>query len=348
MSKQPRLGSGGRFEKLSATLAARGAHDPDALAAWIGRRKYGSARMGRLSHTHANPGMGGLLFADGPTAYHRDPDENVRCPSCGRYNDDDARFCDQCSNRLPASAFQAGDGMDTTGSGTAGTSMGGQGSTLRTPANANLQSATGYSPASAGMNVRSGAGGPGLANSQDGIGLARRMPVTSPSDVIVTRGADGRAVIRHRRGGDKIGEVFRTEAGRWKSAAGDGTEGEDRTHQRTALADLLGVWNRGTASLTRAAQGPAAPLQPPPEQTPLMQRWGVPAIRALATPASGSGDGPRDTAADTNGGDDDNGLNAKGQAILKKLLAKGWPRARAMQFAKNAQNMQAGQFRKAS
>jgi hypothetical protein len=39
----PRLGSGGRFKAL-----VRGGKSP-ALAAWIGRRKYGSAKMASLS-----------------------------------------------------------------------------------------------------------------------------------------------------------------------------------------------------------------------------------------------------------------------------------------------------------
>jgi hypothetical protein len=30
-----------KFDKLAAKLAARGAHDPKALAAWIGRKKLG-------------------------------------------------------------------------------------------------------------------------------------------------------------------------------------------------------------------------------------------------------------------------------------------------------------------
>jgi HK97 family phage prohead protease len=45
----PKLGSGGRFKKLSAKLAAKGAHNPDALAAWIGRRKYGKATFHKLA-----------------------------------------------------------------------------------------------------------------------------------------------------------------------------------------------------------------------------------------------------------------------------------------------------------
>jgi HK97 family phage prohead protease len=43
------LGSGGRFKKLSASLAAKGAHDPGALAAWIGRKKYGRTAFKKLS-----------------------------------------------------------------------------------------------------------------------------------------------------------------------------------------------------------------------------------------------------------------------------------------------------------
>lgn len=45
----PKLGSGGRFKALSAKLAARGARDPDALAAYIGRRKYGAKKFAALA-----------------------------------------------------------------------------------------------------------------------------------------------------------------------------------------------------------------------------------------------------------------------------------------------------------
>lgn len=49
MARKPKLGSGGRFKALSKKLGASGAKDPDALAAFIGRKKYGSKRMARLS-----------------------------------------------------------------------------------------------------------------------------------------------------------------------------------------------------------------------------------------------------------------------------------------------------------
>lgn len=38
-----------RFSRLSAELAAKGAHNPHALAAYIGRRKYGRPGMAALS-----------------------------------------------------------------------------------------------------------------------------------------------------------------------------------------------------------------------------------------------------------------------------------------------------------
>ncbi len=47
---KPRLGSGQRFSNLTRALANRPAvHDPKALAAYIGRRKYGRKRFAALS-----------------------------------------------------------------------------------------------------------------------------------------------------------------------------------------------------------------------------------------------------------------------------------------------------------
>lgn len=46
---KPRLGSGKRFAKLRKTLARKGVRDPGALAASIGRRKYGAKRYAKLS-----------------------------------------------------------------------------------------------------------------------------------------------------------------------------------------------------------------------------------------------------------------------------------------------------------
>jgi hypothetical protein len=44
--KQPPLGSGERFARLKSQLAQKpGIRDPGALAASIGRKKYGNAKM---------------------------------------------------------------------------------------------------------------------------------------------------------------------------------------------------------------------------------------------------------------------------------------------------------------
>jgi hypothetical protein len=44
-----KLGSGARFKALEGKLAKKGISDPGALAASIGRKKYGSKKMAKLS-----------------------------------------------------------------------------------------------------------------------------------------------------------------------------------------------------------------------------------------------------------------------------------------------------------
>lgn len=44
-----RLGGGGRFEKLVGQLEKKGVKDPGALAAAIGRKKYGSKKFQSLA-----------------------------------------------------------------------------------------------------------------------------------------------------------------------------------------------------------------------------------------------------------------------------------------------------------
>jgi hypothetical protein len=49
MAKKPPLGSGQRFDALAGTLAKRpGVTDPKALAAFIGRKKYGASKFAAL------------------------------------------------------------------------------------------------------------------------------------------------------------------------------------------------------------------------------------------------------------------------------------------------------------
>ena len=49
MARKAKLGSGKRFASLKRSLAARGARDPGALAASIGRKKYGAKKMAKMS-----------------------------------------------------------------------------------------------------------------------------------------------------------------------------------------------------------------------------------------------------------------------------------------------------------
>jgi hypothetical protein len=46
--KLPPLGSGQRFASLENKLAQRGVRNPGALAAYIGRKKYGSKKFAAL------------------------------------------------------------------------------------------------------------------------------------------------------------------------------------------------------------------------------------------------------------------------------------------------------------
>lgn len=45
MAKSMKPGGGGRFAELKKKLAKKGAHNPAALAAYIGRKKYGAKKM---------------------------------------------------------------------------------------------------------------------------------------------------------------------------------------------------------------------------------------------------------------------------------------------------------------
>lgn len=50
MADKPKLGSGERFKKLEGKLGhEKGVKDPGALAAFIGRRKFGAAKMAKMS-----------------------------------------------------------------------------------------------------------------------------------------------------------------------------------------------------------------------------------------------------------------------------------------------------------
>jgi hypothetical protein len=310
-----KLGSGTRFRKLSATLAARGASDPDALAAWIGRKRYGPAGMARLSHGHANPDLG-IYLAE---TTKDDQGYTLTCPECGHV--------------APAGDF-----------GASGAALNKSPGDLRTP-----QPSTGFVRSGAAVSVRSGSAAHALSSTRAALELAagtltaHRRPIQGPSDVLVARAQDGTAVLRHRHGGAEIAHLRKTDDGKWVATV-NGKDLAPRDHQRTALMEAVGTWN---GAVTGALHRTEAPLQPPPQQTELMAEYGIPAIRALATPTAGASDGPRmTTAGGAGGGTDDDGLTPRGQAIKKKLIAKGFPEARAITFAKMSQKTKPGQFGK--
>ena len=49
MADSMKLGGGGRFKKLVKELAGKGVKDPKALAASIGRKKYGKAKFQEMA-----------------------------------------------------------------------------------------------------------------------------------------------------------------------------------------------------------------------------------------------------------------------------------------------------------
>jgi hypothetical protein len=49
MARKAKLGSGKRFGSLKRKLAKQGVSNPDALAAAIGRKKYGKKRMAKMA-----------------------------------------------------------------------------------------------------------------------------------------------------------------------------------------------------------------------------------------------------------------------------------------------------------
>lgn len=235
-----------------------------------------------------------------------------QCPRCG-YRSDDADFA-------------VSGGID-------GTSSPSQPGELRTPQRA--PNGSGTLP----LRVR-GAGSPsmGLANgSGRSISLARRMPVRTPGDLLVSRQPDGSAIVRHRQGASEIGKLRPMGDGTWQSVVDEHDLTPGRS-QRAALAEMIGVYNSTTVTPDRAAQ----PLVPAPVQTPLMERFGVEPIR-LASDPDDDGDNDDSASGDT---DDDyaGGLSPRGQGIFKKLRAKGMSPKVARAMAMRAQNTKAGSF----
>jgi hypothetical protein len=297
--------SGAQWDKARDAAGRAGSPARRAMLARLLRRT--ASQFGRtqaLAQSWAAP-SGGTKNMSNALSFAGTID-GMECPSCNSANDADAKYCDQCGTRMDNS------------------------SALRTPVNASNQRSAGFSE-----NQLSNTGRPAVE-------LARRMPIGSPYDVLVSRGSDRQAVVRHRRDGRLIGEIRKTDDG-WVSTPDGGKATSARTHQRGALIDLLSAYNHGTTTMEhRAAPAAGTPLQPAPVQTSLMAQYDVPAVRTFATPSAGASDGPRvTTAASSDSGDsggDTAGLTPKGLTIYRKLKAKGFPAARALAFARRAQS----------
>jgi hypothetical protein len=222
----------------------------------------------------------------------------LQCPNCG-YRSDDGDF-------------------QVDKSGTADANDPAKPSALMTPADGTPKKA-GFSPQQ--VTVK------GMASSRGGIELARRAPVTSLGDMLVSRTAGGPAVIRHRQGGAQIAEMRHNDDGTWQSVV-DGKALTPHTRQQAALMEALGTWNRSAAM----------PLQQPPAQPAALAALGVTNVRAFASDDSDDDDD------DPDGGSDDNGLTPRGQQIHMKLKKKGVAPKVALAMAKRAQTTTPGQF----
>lgn len=343
-------GSGANFQKLSARLAARGAKNPDRLAAWIGRRKYGAKKFGKLSaHSHSNTGSAIQL------AFH--PDE-LRGKD-GRWSDTGGGRGipndHPSAQRMTVAELRSHMANEHSG-GPVPESLRGTSRSARGKAQLVAQHEKMHQLIATGGSAGNQLADPGVGHSHGqasnyantgpamefAMPSVRRLPVQSPSDLIVSRTPQGTAIIRHRNGGMEIATLRNSERG-W-IAAMDGKDLAPHTHQRGALSEAIGTWNRGAGTAQHRPAAAGEPLQPAPRQTPLMQAYGIPAIRALATPTVGASDGPRTTSSDSSDDDSDgpSGLSPKGMQIYKKLKARGFPDARAMAFAKRAQTFGGG------
>ena len=60
MARKPKLGSGKRFKTLKGKLARKGVRNPGALAASIGRKKYGAKKMAKMAPRAGSASEGSL------------------------------------------------------------------------------------------------------------------------------------------------------------------------------------------------------------------------------------------------------------------------------------------------
>jgi hypothetical protein len=289
--------------------------------------------------------LAGSWAAPGGSQHANDSDAGISLAMRAKDDQGKTLVCPECGHVAPSGDF-----------GASGASLQKQPPELRTPA-----PGTGAVRSGVPLTVKSNAAH-ALANGTRGaVELATgtiRRPIKGPMDVLVRRAEDGTAELRHRNGGATIASLRKTPEGKWVASV-NGRDLEPRDHQRTALMEAVGTWNKAVSGAVRPQE---APLQPEPQQTDLMAEYGIPAMRAatFATPVTSSGSGPRMTKSagtydpDKDGDDDASpsgdtdkdyagALNPAQKAMYKRLLAKGFSPARALAFAKNS-----GKFGKAA
>jgi HK97 family phage major capsid protein/HK97 family phage prohead protease len=101
----PYYGRSGQLTTVTRREIALVEYGPTPIPAYeaaeiVGVRNREGRMSGDHDHTHDR--------ASGPEPYERHPGEDVQCPACGKFNDDDAVYCDQCGKKIPDSAFPAG------------------------------------------------------------------------------------------------------------------------------------------------------------------------------------------------------------------------------------------------
>src|SRR5580700_596901 len=148
---------------------------------------------------------------------HANPDLGIYLAETVKDSQGHTLTCPECGHVAPAGDF-----------GASGASLQTQPGDLRTPA-----PGTGSVRKGVPLTVKTGAAH-ALAGTRTAVELATgtaRRPIHGPMDVLVARGTDGSAVLRHRHGGATIASLRKTDAGKWVATV-NGQDLEPRDHQR--------------------------------------------------------------------------------------------------------------------
>ena len=130
------------------------------------------------------------------------PDLGIYLAETAKTDHGETLTCPECGHVAPAGDF-----------GASGASLDKQPGDLRTPA-----PSTGYVRSGVPLTVKGGAAHALTAGTRSAVELAAgtvRRPIHGPMDVLVARGGDGTAVLRHRNGGAQIASLRKTAEGKW-------------------------------------------------------------------------------------------------------------------------------------